>query len=101
MSPAEVGSNTELAPLRKGPTGATIAKLSHTKRERHLESVQTSFPKSRSRCELDRLFCFWLSIISSMQAQKPRNGASDEYVSQPFAKPIIIILMTSTTHVLC
>jgi hypothetical protein len=35
-----------------------------------------------------------------MQAQKPPCSASDEYVSEPFAKPIIIILMTSTAHVL-
>jgi hypothetical protein len=38
---------------------------------------------------------------SPMQAQKPPHGASDEYVSEPFAKPIIIILMTSTAHMLC
>lgn len=36
-----------------------------------------------------------------MQAQKPPRSASDEYVSGPFAEPIIIILMTSTAHVLC
>ncbi len=36
-----------------------------------------------------------------MQAQRPPRSASDEYVLEPFAKPIIIILMTSTAHVLC
>ena len=85
MSPAEVGSNTELATLRKGPTGATIAELSYTKRERHLESVQTSFPKAGQGANLIGFFVSGFPSSSPMQAQKPPRSASDEYVSVPFA----------------